>query len=309
MASPETLFNTVPEISPQTSREKQPTPPPQNALDWSTYKAQKATCREYVVKIACKDCGQPYNAPLGCHLRTCPACAKEYGDRVYREILGIAKSLPITATHRLRMITLGYGTKKTMREGAEEAGKALTKIWRSNLRPRLNPGKLPARYGRAGVFASIEFGAKNNSVHIHALYYGPWIDREKLQKRWKKLTGSWYVDVRMCRGARGIREIIKYISKGITGNDYKAYEIEKALTGTRRVITYGEFYNRKAKLNEEVYQFTCPCCGSAQWEFTGIIKKDKMIDQEIYHFHRLRRASLGGPVTEIWENQNEGVRA
>ena len=251
--------------------------------------------------LTCKDCGQHYNALLGCHLRTCPTCAKEYGDRVYREILAIAKKFPVTATHRLRMITFGYGTKKGMREGLKESQKAFYKIWRSDLRPRLNPGQTPRKYGKAGVFASVEFGAKSDSVHIHALYYGPWINRKKLQERWKQLTGSWYVDVRECKGSRGIREVVKYISKGITGNDYKAFEIEKALQGTRRIMTYGVFYDRHTDLNEETYQFTCPCCGSAQWRYQGIIKKDKMVDQEIHHFRRLRQASLGEPVSAIWE--------
>lgn len=301
MVQPDTLFNTVPDINRQTHSKECQTPPPQNALEWSEYQNKRDECGQWVAMLVCKDCSQTYNAPMGCKLRTCPTCAKEYGSRVYREILGIAKKLPITATHRLRMITLGYGTKEGMRGGLIECQKALKLLWRSDLRPRLNPGHLPAKYGKAGVFASIEFGAKNNSVHIHALYYGPWVDREKLQERWKQLTGSWYVDIRACKGARGVREVVKYISKGITGNKYKAYQIEKSLHSTRRIMTYGEFRDRRSKLDKEEYQFVCPCCGSHQWEFTGIIKKNYEIDQEIHHFRRLRQASLGEPVSAIWE--------
>ncbi len=300
MAQPETLFNTASDISPHTTTAVEKETPGKRGLQWPDYQAKKEDCGEWAALLTCKSCTQHYNATLGCHMRTCPTCAKKYGDRIYREILAIAEKLPQTATHRLRLITLGYGTKKGMREGTKEAAKALTKLWRTDLRPRLNPGQRPAKYGKAGVFASIEFGAKNNSVHIHLLYWGPWVDQKKLSNRWKDLTGSFYADVRACKGSRGVREVVKYISKGITGNDYKAYEIEKALHGTRRIITYGEFYDRADKNLDEKYQFTCPCCGSADWEYSGTAQIDEFLIQEKEQFRRLRRASLGGAVAEVW---------
>ncbi|MBA7613772.1 hypothetical protein ES703_21028 [subsurface metagenome] len=289
---PTPLFNTATEISPHTTGTEDPTPPTKKTLNWRDYHGKKSTCRQNFVHLQCGNCNQDYFAPIGCHLRTCPTCAKEYGDRIFREVWGVANKLPITNTHKLRLITLGYGTKKGMRGGMEEAKKALNKIWRSHLRPRLNPGETPRKYGVAGVFAAIEFGTKNNSVHIHLLYYGPYVNRQKFQKIWKRLTGSWYVDVRLCRGARGVREVVKYISKGITGNDHKAYEIEKALEGQRRIMSYGVFYNRHTKLKEEAYHFTCPYCGSTWWTYQGVIEKDPFIPEEIHRFRTLMRAFL-----------------
>jgi len=305
--APDTLFNTPSDISPHVPPVEVPDLDPEPGEGWGLYSMKRESCQQWAAVLKCGDCGQTYNALLGCKLRTCPSCAKEYSEKIYREILEVVRRLKITDTCKLRMITLGYGTKKGMREGAKEASKALGKIWRSYLRPRLNPGKRPAQYGEAGAFASIEFGAKNNSVHLHVLYYGPWIDREKLQERWKKLTGSWYVDVRVCRGAKGIREVIKYISKGVVGNNYKGHMIEKALKGTRRIITYGMFYNRQEKIEDDMYKFTCPCCARTAWIFTGVVRKDHAIDQEIHHFRRLRRASLGGKIDDIWGCAPVGV--
>ncbi|GAH45527.1 unnamed protein product, partial [marine sediment metagenome] len=121
----------------------------------------------------------------------------------------------------------------------------------------------------AGAVISIELGEKNLSVHIHCLYYGGFIPRKKLIAEWEKHTGKWYVHINMVRGLKGIREVVKYTTKGLLNMSYeKAFEIEKAFEGQRRFITYGLFYNTRFKKKKR----ECPRCHCQEWIFVDANK-------------------------------------
>jgi len=226
-------------------------------IEFEKYKGKRENCNSKIVTLECKNCGLPYHTELGCGLRTCPDCAKDRAYKVFTEIYNIAKRVKLKEYWTFKMITFSYGFEQYTPYSIviNKVKEAFTKIWRDILQQK-----------GAGAVVSIELGEKNLSVHIHCLYYGGFIPREKLITAWKLHTGKWYVDIRKVRGRKGIKEVIKYIAKGLLDISYKrAFEIEKALRGQRRFITYGIFYARV-----QGKRFECPVCHSQDWRFVSV---------------------------------------
>ncbi len=205
-----------------------------------------------VIILECKQCGQRYLVPLRCNLRTCPYCASDRARKVYHEVSNTIRKIKKRKGYTLKLITFGYGTEGDIRVAIEKSKKAFKKIWHNLLEME-----------GSGAVITFELGEKNNSVHAHCLYYGGFILRKHLIKEWKRLTGKWYVDIRMARGKKAIREVIKYIGKALLDLSYEeGFKIEIALQGTRRLVTYGVFYNRITG-NKNI----CPVCRSSSWKF------------------------------------------
>lgn len=223
-------------------------------LDFEVCKEKWENCKSKIVTLECKNCGFQYHTELGCGLRTCPDCAKDRANKVLTEIYNIVKHINIKKYWSLKMITFSYGFEQYTPYSAviSKVKQAFTKIYYDILQQK-----------GTGAVVSVELGERNLSVHIHCLYYGGFIPRETLIAEWERLTGKWYVDIRKIRGLKGIREVIKYITKGLLDMSYeRAFEIEKALKGQRRFITYGIFYNRIQKK-----KFECPLCHSQDWRY------------------------------------------
>jgi hypothetical protein len=234
------------------------------------YESRLKNCGKKYVLLRCKNCGKEYAAKITCGLRTCPNCARTRANKLFLDILRVVKTLRITPIYKLRSIVLTYGTDGTLRERVQKSKEAFRKIWHNVLEKK-----------GAGAVVTFEFGPKNKSGHLHILYFGPYVPYERLKKEWKRITGKWDVNIKLCRGRGGIREVTKYISKGvIKGNDItEGYEIEKALRGLRRVATYGCFYNRGKRDSD----FKCPVCGCSQFEYVEILDavEDRILIQDI----------------------------
>lgn len=224
-------------------------------LTFEVYKEKRENCNSKIVTLECKTCGFEWTTLLNCGLRTCPDCSRNRANRMFTEIYNIAKRVTLKKYKSFKMITFSYGFEKYTSYSAviSKVKQAFRKIYYDILQQE-----------GAGAVVSIELGEKNLSVHIHCLYYGGFIPRETLIKEWKKHTGKWYVDIRKIRGLKGIREVIKYIAKGLFDMSYeRAFEIEKALEGQRRFITYGLFYNTRFEKKKR----ECPRCHSRCWKF------------------------------------------
>lgn len=230
-------------------------------LTFEVYKEKRENCNTKIVTLECKNCGFQWNATLlNCGLRTCPDCARDRGNKVYTEIYNIARRVKRKKHWTFKHIVFSYGFEQNTPYSAiiSKVKQAFMKIWHNILEEE-----------GAGAIISIELGEKNLSIHIHCLYYGGFIPRKTLIKEWTKHTGKWYVDIRMIRGLKGIKEVVKYITKGLSDMSYeRAFEIEKALKGQRRFLTYGLFYNARFKKKKR----ECPVCRSRCWEFVDANK-------------------------------------
>lgn len=231
-------------------------------IEFEKSKEKREKCNSKIVTLECKTCGLQYHTELGCGLRSCPDCAKDRANKCFTEVYNIVKRVKRKKYWTLKMITFSYGFEQYTPYTAviSKVTQAFTKIWRNILQQK-----------GAGAVVSVELGEKNLSIHLHVLYYGGFIPRKTLIKEWTKYTNKWYVDIRMIRGLKGVREVIKYITKGLRYMSYeKAFEIEKALKGHRRFITYGIFYNR---LQQEK-KFECPICHSQDWRYVETVDAD-----------------------------------
>lgn len=209
---------------------------------------------EYVV-LRCSDCEGFFMGPSRCESRICVECARKYSMRISKNKEMLLKMLQPSRGRRLMMLTV---TKKanTHRYPTSSDLKSVFKCFRK-LMNRLYPKK----HG-CGGFAVIEIGQKNDVIHIHAIVYGKFIYQAVISKLWLELSGdSSVVLIKEVRGASNcLNYIIKYISKPPQYSDpTRLAAYLDALTGVRRIHTYGIFYNypicRKQSLG-------CPLCGS-----------------------------------------------
>lgn len=239
-------------------------------------------CDKRWVLMKCKGCDLEYVTPISCELRTCPRCAKKQSDELFYNIVAVIGRLKETPIYKLRHITLAYGNKRSLRACMSESKKAFVKIWRNLLKKK-----------GTGALVCLEIGDKNQSVHLHILYWGSFVYQKQLSEEWKRVTGGqWYADVRLVKGRGGIREVTKYISKGIckTGKDLNyMFEIELAMKGMRRIMTYGIFYDYKP--GKPI--FKCPVCGCEHWEYVKCydLERDKKVIRDIrWRFEAFVRA-------------------
>jgi len=210
--------------------------------------------------------------------RLCPACARRRSKELFGDVwplINYLEAKPIVG-YKWRLITLTTQTCNH-KEAVTLAISAFSKLWRNLLkRPYV-----------AGI-RSLEFGPISGNVHIHLLYYGPFINQADLSQAWGNLTGAQVVDVRLAGngGGIGLKAAVKEVLKYMT--NYNKVEDKELLVqcwlaskGRRLVQRYGLLYGRQSledwvgtvipkRPAERVPDATsCPVCGST--ELTTVI--------------------------------------
>ena len=108
--------------------------------------------------------------------------------------------------------------------------------------------------------ANLEFGIKNGNVHLHVLYYGPFLDLELLIDAWRKFTTAFdhpseilHIKDAYERYEDGVAvqsdtmEAIKYTTKTYDLHPKELREYGLATKGRKRFTRYGGFRNREPK--------------------------------------------------------------
>ena len=150
-----------------------------------------------------------------------------------------------------------------------------------------------------GFIVAVEFGEDGHKLHAHIIHYGQYIPKYSLTEAWKLATGG-ECEINFVRSLVGkteqetadnIIEVVKYAVKFVkvdnrTGQlSYVAPELMPKLLGllkgTRRVRSYGVFYNVGAP---EESPFCCEACGAAMarigvehwqiWRNTGYLPQE-----------------------------------
>lgn len=210
-------------------------------------------CGREFVTFKCKNCKQVYFGENRCESRICEKCAKKHANRIRKRQIDRVKELPLDGKKRLAFLTL---TIKAI-EGRSISFGDIKRV--GDLGRKLFNKHYPRKWGN-GTFAVIEVG-NNNNIHIHALVYGYFVPQDRLSQTWLKITKN--SPVVFIKGIKSpikcVNYLLKYISKPPEFNSAKKLaEFLDAVTGTRRIRTYGIFYNymllRKAS-------FACVRCG------------------------------------------------
>jgi ribosomal protein S27AE len=222
------------------------------------------------------DCGSRFYSRYQCTLRSCPNCGRvvfnRLMDRYCQPIADLIAKQPTQHGQTLAMITLSVRSSGRMPH--PDDAKLLNKLVRRFLK------KVVPRGSVWGAVFTIEVGhelAKKHperassgwNLHVHVLYYGPYLDWDAALLLWKKLTddegqGLW---IKQCLDWRrdfktAVRRALihhfGYVLKpaGVSGERIAALEV--LWTGVRRVHAVGAFYKlpKPPKKNRR-----CPDCG------------------------------------------------
>lgn len=224
-----------------------------------TAAAKLDTCGSWYMQT-CPECGaevQPKQER--CRLRVCPDCMRFEVRKRYAVLLPTVKAISRKrGLWRLITLTLrnpGDRDPRRIRRQLQQCGRAVRKLWRNLL----------SKAGQStGAIAGFEVGPSGN-VHVHILHFGSYVPWKDLRKQWHRLTGSFVVDVRRCRGndeaglLKSVAEVTKYLCDPSKTDARLVAAINLAARGLRLYRTYGTLFD----LTDDTYEHkhpTCPAC-------------------------------------------------
>lgn len=225
-------------------------------------------------RLYCSNCGETKKVLYYCMRRYCPECARRYSRKLQDKLLVRLKRLKEFENSenrfRLRMITLTIKTDGDHDGALSKIGEALPKLWRNLLaRDRYSKKVRKGSEVATGWVNSIEFGPKTLNVHVHGVYWGPFIRQKDLSEEWKRLTGSCVVDIRVA-DHKALREVIKYASDFSKISPEGVVLVAESLEGKRRISTYGVFRGVESEALDDLYKMIgidhlCTRCGCNDW--------------------------------------------
>lgn len=216
-----------------------------------------------------------------CDLRICPDCARRHAARLAARYT--PKMLELLHQHhpsyRFRLVTFTLPFSLEDADIEEKFDKGFDQVYRVMDEMMSKNGQRWKE--KQGYTVGAEFGSEGLKLHYHAIHYGQYLDQGELSRRWFTATDgkAEIVDVRAMVSKKrpleeSVKEVFKYCVKFFR-KDKKTGEficipahfmpmLSKVLEGSRRVRTYGVFYNVP---EPESVPHTCESCGS---EMVGI---------------------------------------
>jgi len=211
-----------------------------------------------------------------CDLRICPDCARRHAARLAARYT--PKMLEVLhqhhRTHRFRLVTftLPYSLdevdiRQKYLDGFEQVYRVMDEMM---------VGKNPDWKKEQGFFTTAEFGSEGHKLHYHVIHYGQYLEQGELSRRWFTATdgAAYVVDVRaLVRKGKPLEEAVqevfkyavKFFSKDKETSEVKCIPAQlipalaMALAGTRRVRSYGIFYNIP---EPDAAEHICDICSS-----------------------------------------------
>lgn len=181
-----------------------------------------------------------------CGDRFCKPCSAARGVKVREKLFKLVEG------KSLRFLTL------TMQSGEENLIDLLRRLRESFARLRM--AKFWTENVDAGVsFVEITRGRWGNRwhVHMHCLLAGKWMEHARIKEAWRTASkGSFICDIRTVKSNEmAARYVAKYATKGLDHSVLKENaELQEAiiaLSGTRMVSTFGEWYNADVESEDE----------------------------------------------------------
>jgi hypothetical protein len=235
-------------------------------------------CNVTGVPVDCMACHERYFSRYRCTLRYCEHCGPLHFSRImekYREpISRLIAAQPSQRGYTLAMLTFTVRAYDRMPDRSEPRRlNKLVRKWFKRVRPK------DAVWG--GIFA-VETGhelavkhpgrkANGWNLHVHVLYYGPYLDWAAGLELWKALTAGYGQGfyIKQCSGwlrnpERAVRRALVhhfgYIMKPAAVSGERIAALEVLFWKIRRVHGLGRFY-RLPKVQKEVVNPRCPKCG------------------------------------------------
>ena len=235
-------------------------------------------CKVTGIPVDCSGCGEKYFSRYCCTLRYCDNCGRWHFSRLmekYREpISRMIAEQPSQQGRTLAMLTFTLRAYDRMPDGDEP--RRLNRLVRQWFKRMMPDGVV---WGcvfavETGHELAVKHGgqvAGGWNLHVHALYYGPFLDWASGLAEWKELTGGdgqgFYI--KQCSGwrknpERAVRRALihhfGYIMKPAAVTAERIAVLEVLFSGVRRVHALGAFY-RLPKSEKPVENPRCPKCG------------------------------------------------
>lgn len=240
--------------------------------------------------IACSENSDHFAAlhTATCQLAFCPDCARRDANRLCEIYLPRVRQVVKEnkrSEYRLRRVTLTRSLSLWDTDITDQMDRAWTDVntlfdvlcgdpaWSEPAHPC---------YTDEFYIASSEFGESGNKLHFHVLFFGRWIDQQRLSDLWKSInsTGDYIVDIRAGGSTvKNLKETLKYVAKFTKSYALRDGEkvallpdprfiarLAQVLHGTRRVRTRGSIRTVTEELTEVsdgVIEELCPECGAA----------------------------------------------
>jgi len=213
------------------------------------------TCGRKTIEIQCLKCGHKRPILAGSRDRTCPACAREMGSRLYLRYEKLLKGMD-----NLKFVTFTWRPVKKQDSGViRKMGLALSRFLHLKL------------YRRAwkGLLATVECKKTPSGwfyYHIHCIVQGSFVPQAQISMDWRKESGFPIVFIEKIwrTPTRCLRYVLKYVLKGFTFEDLKdKADFKGSMKGVRYIRSYGNFYNFEYHMGKHVY-FPCPECGAVR---------------------------------------------
>lgn len=215
---------------------------------------------------------------------------------------------------RIDFTTLNDGncSQEALTRKVQWVSRAETKLWRM-----LGWGRQVKRGGKkrsrrdTWMISAIEIGPTNGMVHVHALVYGEFIAKERLEALWAQALGApvartWMHTVADAGAA--LKEVVKYVAKGAvidTPDIGLLANTELAFRNVHRVRIRGIL--REVKIDEkdgayedlrvedvhEIKAAACEACGCMyDWSWRRIVSQETVEVNGGYGLWRERDLSL-----------------
>lgn len=239
------------------------------AKGWKLKAQRQVACGLYGRPYVAEKCGRVYFRRFRCRNRYCPHC----GPRVHDEL--IAKYLRLEAqlreflianpAYRLRILDITavkHGERMPSSDDVRRFKADVKKlIGRVNRRVSESLG-VPHAKRLTGYLYCLEFGFENNNLHCHGVLLSPFIEQDWLSDQWRQIRddGSFRVFIALAKSFEtAIKHALEYTGKYAAPSAERAFELELAFAGCRRVDGLGWFFNRLSKEDENTCDLRCPC--------------------------------------------------
>ena len=247
----------------------------------------------------CLDCTHDQKVTTHCGMwQLCPTCCRSRGKKIAGQLYADKEEVKPAPGHAFRLLTLPVRTVGSHGAAVKRIGKAFSKLWNTFLNPPVYryvaedgrtggafEQKAPARalareyggqvkqsprYPAAGAFRVTEFGALNGNVHLHVIYFGPWVDQGGLKRAWLDCTGDSYIVY--VQRARNFKEVAKYAVKMFSVGAKDQVTFWQSVRGKHTTQRYGVLRKKAKGEREKTESLTCEVCGSDRYHYTAVDK-------------------------------------
>jgi hypothetical protein len=200
------------------------------------------------IKVYCEGCGSLGLAARYCMMRCCLRCEKKAADRRVKKALRALGSLEFPYGWSHKMLTLTSKGTGYAKEDITKFSNDLTKFW-NNILWRDKAGRTKkeckkqkaAQVCRSFMLGALEFGPKTLNPHGHFVLASPFIHQSEMLREWQRITktsGNVYI-TRVGSMKSAVKEIMKYTSDVAKLSPDQVAEMIIAMSGTRRVRSFG----------------------------------------------------------------------